>query len=64
MYRDLLYLGELAAPEEGRAIGEKLLRLGLEVEKLNGTLMGDALDYNRRFRRRALRNSCAIARRG
>ena len=62
--RDLLHLSVLAAPEEGWVPGKKLLRLGLEVEELNGNQMRNALDYYHRFRQLFLPASYAIARCG
>ena len=58
---DLLYESELANRKEEPALGERLLRLGLEVVELNGEEVGRAMSLGRENRSLSLPDSFALA---
>ena len=58
---DLLFMSELASPEGEAALGEKLLRLGLDVVELNANEVQRAVHISRRFQQLPLTESFALS---
>ena len=58
---DLLYRNELAARRGGPEFGESLLALGLRVEELDGSEVGDAILYRRERPSLSLPDAFALA---